>query len=109
MIRLNYTLKCWALSTIFFTLFYFGVLTNDPSLTKHTYLRAVSTLLLPIAKRVVDVVGEYLIPDTDIFNNLLSAIIINILIWFFTPFIALLALLSFLFYSVYTLKNSLSN
>lgn len=106
MLRLSYTLKCWALSTIFFTLYYFGIMKNDPSLTKYTYLLIISTLLFPIAKHAVDVVGEYLIPDIDIFNGLLSSILINLLIWFFTPFIAALAILSFLFYTVYTLKNS---
>ncbi len=109
MLRMSYTLKCWALGITFFVLFYFGILTSDPSSSSYFYLLAVSTLLFPIAKRVVDVVGEYLIPDIDMFNGLLSAIIINILIWFLTPFIAVLALLSFIFYSVYTLNSSHSH
>ncbi|MBO1530104.1 hypothetical protein J3492_02615 [Psychrobacter sp. F1192] len=109
MLRLNYTLKCWSLGIIFFTLFYFGILANDPSLNKYLYSLAISTVLFPIAKQAVDVVGEYINPDIDMFNGLLSALLINILIWIFTPFIAAFALLSFLFYSIYTFKDSLSN
>lgn len=64
-----------------------------------------SSLLFPIAKQVMDVVEEYLMPDVGILNGLLPSLLINIVIWFFAPFIALLALLSFLFYSVYTLAS----
>ena len=50
MIRLSYTLKCWALGITFFTVFYFMIVMSDPNFGKYIYVLAFSTLLLPIAK-----------------------------------------------------------
>ena len=105
MIRLSYSLKCWALSITFFTVFYFGVLIGDPSFDKYTYVLAVSTLLFPISKRIVDVISDSVAPNIILFNGLLSSLLINIVIWLLTLFIAALTLIGFIFYSANILKK----
>ena len=107
MIRLSYTLKCWALSVAFYAVFYFAILTSDPNFSKHIYFLAVSTLLFPIAKRIIDVVSDSLAPNVVLFNGLLSSLLINIVIWIFTPFITIFALIVFSFYGLNILKRNL--
>ena len=107
MIRLSYTLKCWALSVTFYTVFYFGILTSDPSFSKYIYILGISTLLFPIAKRTVDLVGDSLAPNVVIFGGLLSSLLINIVIWILTPFITVFACIIFLFYCLNILRENI--
>ena len=107
MTRLSYPLKCWALSIAFYTVFYFGILTSDPSFSKYIYILGISTLLFPISKRVIDVIGDSLAPNVVLFNGLLPSLLLNIVIWIFTPFIAIFALIAFSFYSLNILKKNL--
>ena len=100
MIRLSYTLKCWALGVAFYLGFYTIVLTSNPDFAKYIYILGVSTLLFPIAKRAVDVITDFIAPHTIIFNGLLSSLLINMLIWIFTPFIIALTLIALFFYSI---------
>ncbi|OXL25168.1 hypothetical protein [Psychrobacter sp. DAB_AL32B] len=100
MIRLSYTLKCWALGVFFYVGFYAIVLTSNPDFAKYIYILGVSTLLFPIAKRAVDVVTDFIAPHTIIFNGLLSSLLINIVIWVFTPFIIALTLFALFFYAM---------
>ncbi len=37
MIRLSYTLKCWALGVTYFLVFYFMVVMSDPGFSKYLY------------------------------------------------------------------------
>ncbi len=60
MIRLSYTLKCWALGVTYFLVFYFMVVMSDPGFSKYIYMLALSTLLFPVAKRSVDVMTDFL-------------------------------------------------
>ena len=100
MIRLSYTLKCWALGITYYLGFYFIVLSSNPDFAKYLYILAISTLLFPIAKRAVDVVTDFIAPHTIIFNGLLSSLLINIVIWVLTPFIVALTLIALLFYGM---------
>ena len=107
MIRLSYTLKCWTLSITFYGVFYFGILPSAPDFSKYSIILGVSTLLFPISKRAVDVVGDSLAPNVEIFNGLLWSLLLNIVIWILTPFIATLALFAFAFYSANILRKNL--
>jgi len=100
MIRLSYTLKCWALGLTYFTVFYFLVVRSDPSFGKYLYMLALSTLLFPIAKRAVDVVTDSLTPDIELFDGLLPSILINVVIWILTPFIAAMTIIAFILYNM---------
>ena len=100
MIRLSYTLKCWALSITYFLIFYFMVVMSDPSFSKYIYILALSTLLFPIAKRAIDVMVDFFAPNTVLFSGLVSSILINVVIWMFTPFIVALTVITFMFYSM---------
>ena len=109
MIRLSYTLKCWALSIVFYSVFYFAVLMTDPDFSKYNYMLALSTLLFPIAKRAIDVLSDSLRPNLDMFDGFLSPLLINITIWIFTPFIVFLTLIAFLAYSMGVMKRNLNS
>ena len=100
MIRLSYTLKCWALGIMYSLGFHFLVLSSNPDFAKYSYILAISTLLLAVAKRAVDVVSDFIAPHTIIFNGLLSSLLINIVIWLLTPFIVALTRSAFLFYGM---------
>ncbi|NRD70757.1 hypothetical protein HQR03_09450 [Psychrobacter okhotskensis] len=108
MIRLSYTLKCWALSIVFYSVFYFAVLMTDPDFGKYNYMLALSTLLFPISKRAIDVLSDSLRLDFDMFDGFLSPLLINITIWIFTPFIVFLTLIAFLAYSMGVMKRNLN-
>ncbi len=107
MIRLSYTLKCWALSTIFYSVFYFGLIPSITSLDKYLTILGLSTLFFPIAKRAIDVIGYSLAPNVEIFNGLLLSLLLNIIIWILTPFIATLAIIAFASHSITVLKRNL--
>lgn len=109
MIRLSYNLKCWALGSTFFLVFYFMVLVTDPSFSKYTYILALSTLLFPIAKRAIDVVTDVFAQNALLFNSLLSSLLINIIIWILTPFIVILTVIAFIFYSMGVLTEKISH
>ena len=109
MIRFSYTIKCWALSTIFYLVFYFAVLMTDPDFIKYNYMLALSTLLFPISKRAIDVLSDSLRPNFDMFDGFLSPLLINITIWIFTPFIVFLTLIAFLAYSTGVMKRNLNS
>ena len=100
MIRVSYTLKCWMLGITYFSVFYFIVVMSDPSFAKYLYALALSTLLFPIAKRAVDVMVEFFAPDTVLFSGLISSILINVVIWMFTPFIVALTIITLMFYGM---------
>lgn len=100
MIRLSYTLKCWALGITYYLGFYFIILSSNPDFAKYLYFLAISTLLFPIAKRAVDVVSDLIAPHTIIFNGLLASLLINIVIWLLTPFIVALTLIALFFYGM---------
>lgn len=106
MIRMSYTLKCWALSITYYVVFYFGIFPSDPTFSKYIYPLAISTLSFPIAKHVVDIVSDALAPNVIIFNGLLLSLLINIVIWILTPIITILTLVVFLFHSLIVLKNN---
>ena len=107
MIRLSYTLKCWALGIMYYLGFHFIVLSSNPDFAKYIYILVISTLLFPIAKRAVDVVSDFIAPHTIIFNGLLSSLLINIVIWLLTPFIVALTLIAFLFYGMGVLTENI--
>ncbi|MDN3451902.1 MULTISPECIES: hypothetical protein [unclassified Psychrobacter] len=109
MIRLSYTLKCWALSITYFSVFYFMVVMSDPSFSKYIYMLALSTLLFPIAKRAVDVMTDFFTPDIELFNGLLPSILINVVIWLFTPVIVALTIFAFTLYSMGVLTEKISH
>lgn len=109
MTRLSYTLKCWALGLAFFIAFYALVLTSDPSFDKYTYLLGLSTLLFPVAKHGVNVLIDFFDSDLELSNSLLSSLVINIVIWLFTPFIAAMMVMAFVFYSMGVLTESISH
>ena len=100
MIRFSYTLKCWALGAAFFIGFHTIVLTSNPDFAKYDYFLAVSTLLFPIAKRAIDVVTDFISPHTVLFSGLLSSLLINMVIWIFTPIIVAFTLMAFIFYAM---------
>ena len=100
MIRLSYTLKCWALGITFFIGFYTIVLTSNPDFSKYIYILAVSTLLFPIAKRSIDYVVDFISPHTTLFNGILPSILINIAIWIFTPIIVAFTIIVFILYAM---------
>ena len=109
MIRLSYTLKCWALGITYFIAFYFTVLISDPGFSKYIYMLALSTLLFPIAKRAVDVTTDFFAPNTILFNGLLSSLLINVVIWILTPFIVALTIIAFILYSMGVLTEKISH
>jgi len=109
MIRLSYTLKCWALGIAFFTVFYFMVVMSDPGFSKYIYMLAFSTLLFPIAKRAVDIMTDFFAPDIELFNGLLPSLLINIVIWILTPFIVALTVIAYVLYSMGVLTEKMSH
>ena len=109
MIRLSYTLKCWMLGITYFLVFYFIVVMSDPSFTKYVYALALSTLLFPIAKRAVDVMTDFFAPDMELFNGLLPSVLINIVIWIFTPVIVALTIVAYVFYSMGVVTENISD
>ncbi|WP_201607684.1 hypothetical protein [Psychrobacter okhotskensis] len=109
MIRLSYTLKCWGLSIVFYSVFYFAVLMTDPDFGKYNYMLALSTLLFPLSKRAIDVLSDSLRLDFDMFDGFLSPLLINITIWLFTPFIVFLTFIAFLAYGMGVIKGNLNN
>ncbi|WP_201539636.1 hypothetical protein [Psychrobacter sp. 1044] len=109
MIRLSYTLKCWALGVTYFLVFYFMVVMSDPSFSKYIYMLALSTLLFPVAKRAVDVMTDFFTPNTVLFNGLLPSLLINVVIWILTPFIVALTVIAFLLYSMGVLTEKISH
>ena len=100
MIRLSYTLKCWALGAAFFIGFYTIVLTSNPDFAKYDYFLAVSTLLFPIAKRAIEVVTDFIAPHTVLVSGVLSSLLINMVIWLSTPIIVAFTLMAFIFYAM---------
>lgn len=109
MIRLSYTLKCWALGVTYFLVFYFMVVMSDPGFSKYIYMLALSTLLFPVAKRSVDVMTDFLTPNTVLFNGLLPSLLINVVIWILTPFIVALTVIAFVLYSMGVLTEKISH
>ena len=109
MIRLSYTLKCWALGVTFFLGFYFIVVMSDPGFNKYVYILALSTLLFPIAKRSVDVMTEFFTPDIELFDGLMPSLLINIVIWALTPFIVAITVITFVLYSMGVLTEKISH
>ncbi|HCT73796.1 MULTISPECIES: hypothetical protein [Psychrobacter] len=109
MIRLSYTLKCWALGVTYFLVFYFMVVLSDPGFSKYIYMLALSTILFPVAKRAVDVMTEFFTPNTVLFNGLLPSLLINVVIWILTPFIVALTVIAFVLYSMGVLTEKISH
>ncbi|MGP5132777.1 hypothetical protein ACTXKV_00890 [Psychrobacter cibarius] len=109
MIRLSYTLKCWALGVTYFLVFYFMVVMSDPGFSKYIYMLALSTLLFPVAKRAVDVMTDFFTPNTVLFNGLLPSLLINVVIWILTPFIVTLTVIAFVLYSMGVLTEKISH
>lgn len=109
MIRLSYTLKCWALGVTYFLVFYFMVVMSDPGFSKYIYMLALGTLLFPVAKRAVDVMTDFFTPNTVLFNGLLPSLLINVVIWILTPFIVALTVIAFLLYSMGVLTEKISH
>ena len=109
MIRLSYTLKCWALGVTYFLVFYFMVVMSDPGSSKYIYMLALSTLLFPVAKRSVDVMTDFFTPNTVLFNGLLPSLLINVVIWILTPFIVALTVIAFVLYSMGVLTEKISH
>ncbi|GAF59616.1 MULTISPECIES: hypothetical protein [Psychrobacter] len=109
MIRLSYTLKCWALGVTYFLVFYFMVVMSDPGFSKYIYMLALSTLLFPVAKRSVDVMTDFFTPNTVLFNGLLPSLLINVVIWILTPFIVALTVIAFVLYSMGVLTEKISH
>ena len=109
MIRLSYTLKCWALGVTYFLMFYFMVVMSDPGFSKYIYMLALSTLLFPVAKRSVDVMTDFFTPNTVLFNGLLPSLLINVVIWILTPFIVALTVIAFVLYSMGVLTEKISH
>ncbi|MES1964669.1 hypothetical protein M0N77_04880 [Psychrobacter sp. AH5] len=109
MIRLSYTLKCWALAASFFLAFYFITLSSDLSFSKYVYILAVSSLLFPIAKRAVGVMVDAFAPNTVLFDGLLLSLSINIIIWIATPFIVSLIIIAFILYSMGVMTRNISH
>jgi len=109
MIRLSYTLKCWALGITYFSVFYFLVVMSDPGFSKYLYMLALSTLLFPVAKRAVDVMTDFFTPDIELFNGLLPSILINVVIWILTPFIVAFTAIAFMLYSMGVLTERISH
>lgn len=109
MIRLSYTLKCWALGVTYFLVFYFMVVMSDPGFSKYIYMLALSTLLFPVSKRSVDVMTDFFTPNTVLFNGLLPSLLINVVIWILTPFIVALTVIAFLLYSMGVLTEKISH
>lgn len=100
MMYLSYTLKCWALGVTFFLVFYFMVVMSDPSFSKYIYMLALSTLLFPIAKRAIDAMTDFFTSKNVLFDSLLLSMLLNIIIWIFTPFIVALTVIAFICYSI---------
>ena len=109
MIRLSYTLKCWALGVTYFLVFYFMVVMSDPGFSKYIYMLALSTLLFPVAKRAVDIMTDFFTPNTVLFNGLLPSLLINVVIWILTPFIVALTVIAFVLYSMGVLTERISH
>ena len=109
MIRLSYTLKCWALGVTYFLVFYFMVVMSDPGFSKYIYMLALSTVLFPLAKRSVDVMTDFFTPNTVLFNGLLPSLLINVVIWILTPFIVALTVIAFVLYSMGVLTEKVSH
>ena len=109
MIRLSYTLKCWALGITYFLVFYFMVVLSDPGFSKYIYMLALSTVLFPVAKRAVDVMTDFFTPNTVLFNGLLPSLLINVVIWILTPFIVALTVIAFVLYSMGVLTEKISH
>ncbi|GAF61332.1 hypothetical protein JCM18903_1326 [Psychrobacter sp. JCM 18903] len=109
MIRLSYTLKCWALGVTYFLVFYFMVVMSDPGFSKYIYMLALSTLLFPVAKRSVDVMTDFFTSNTVLFNGLLPSLLINVVIWILTPFIVALTVIAFVLYSMGVLTEKISH
>ncbi len=109
MIRLSYTLKCWALGVTYFLVFYFMVVMSDPGFSKYIYMLALSTVLFPVAKRAVDVMTDFFTPNTVLFNGLLPSLLINVVIWILTPFIVALTVIAFVLYSMGVLTEKISH
>ncbi|MGP4971813.1 hypothetical protein [Psychrobacter aquimaris] len=109
MIRLSYTLKCWALGVTYFLVFYFMVVLSDPGFSKYIYMLALSTILFPVAKRAVDVMTDFFTPNTVLFNGLLPSLLINVVIWILTPFIVALTVIAFVLYSMGVLTEKISH
>ena len=109
MIRLSYTLKCWALGVTYFLVFYFMVVMSDPGFSKYIYMLALSTILFPVAKRAVDVMTDFFTPNTVLFNGLLPSLLINVVIWILTPFIVALTVIAFVLYSMGVLTEKISH
>lgn len=108
MLRVSYSIKCWLLSFSFYIMFYFIIYAQGHASIEQLYLLAVSTLLFPISRRIIDILCDALIPNTSIFNGLLLPLIINSLIWLLTPFIVSLTLISFIFYAISKSISTLS-
>ena len=109
MVRLSYTLKCWALGVTYFLVFYFMVVMSDPGFSKYIYMLALSTVLFPLAKRSVDVMTDFFTPNTVLFNGLLPSLLINVVIWILTPFIVALTVIAFVLYSMGVLTEKISH
>lgn len=109
MIRLSYTLKCWALGVTYFLVFYFMVVMSDPGFSKYIYMLALSTVLFPVAKHAVDVMTDFFTPNTVLFNGLLPSLLINVVIWILTPFIVALTVIAFVLYSMGVLTEKISH
>ncbi|WP_372844088.1 hypothetical protein [Psychrobacter sp.] len=107
MIRLSYTLKCWALGIAFYAGFHAIVLTTNPDFAKYSYILIVSTLLFPIAKRAIDVVIDSISPHTVLFGGILPSLLINIAIWVFTPLIVGFTLIAFILYSMSVMTENM--
>jgi len=82
---------------------------SDPSFGKYIYVLAFSTLLLPIAKRAVDVITDFFAPDIELFNGLLPSLLINIMIWIFTPIIVALTVIAYVLYSMGVLTEKIGH
>lgn len=106
---LSYTLKCWALGVTFFLVFYFMMVMSDPSFSKYLHMLALSTVLFPIAKRTIDAITDFFTSNNVLFNSLLPAMMLNIVIWIFTPFIVALTVVAFICYSLGMLTEHISH
>ncbi|WP_197130279.1 hypothetical protein [Psychrobacter sp. NZS113] len=82
---------------------------SDPSFAKYVYALALSTLLFPVAKRAVDVMTDFFAPDIELFNGLLPSILINVVIWIFTPVIVALTIVAYILYSMGVVTENISH
>ncbi|MGP5404134.1 hypothetical protein ACTXNH_03145 [Psychrobacter celer] len=52
---------------------------------------------------------SFFAPNTELFNGLLPSLLINILIWIFTPFIVALAVIAFILHSMGVLTENIGH